>query len=231
MNPSETRDRTTTLASEVTNNPGTANSPQHALGNDPDFQELYRSVSRIGATILRTGAKMTTKDKLALVANLKSTDADRARAALNAIGASKQVIEKQRQLLGLVVNRHHLALDPTLPGTFGDAAAAARWTYTDEEGGGPAPDPWDELEDEINVPDSTNSDEDNAGCYNECAALAAYLGGTAIAAYSAALAGCTAAGPFALLCWAGASAVYVAALIGMDAAVDRCVDNCDAEAT
>lgn len=206
-----------------------ATTDEPTLGNDPDFQALYRSVCVLGARILRVSSKMTTEDKHALVANLRTTDAQRARAALHAVGASERVIEEQRRLLGLVLSRHHLPLGPTLPAAFGDAAAAAKWSYTDEQGGGPAPDPWEELEDELDLPpDSTGSDApgDNAACYDKCALLAAYMGGAAVAAYSAALAGCVAAGPFALLCWAGATAVYVSALIGMDAAVDRCVDDC-----
>jgi len=207
------------------------------LGNDADFEALYRSVSNIGAAILRAGSKLTTEDKQARVANLQSGDAARARAALNVLGASERVVEEQRRLLRLVVNRHDLPLDATLPGTFGDAAVAAKWSYDEEHGGGPAPDPLDELEDELDLPGPTGSDtssgsnnddesDDNDACYDGCAAQAAVLAASAVATYMAALAVCAAAGPFAIFCWAGATATYAIALYEMDAVVDRCVANC-----
>jgi hypothetical protein len=204
-----------------------------ALGNDPDFQALYRSVTSIGAAILHAGSSQTTAEKHAVVAALQSKDAARARAALNAIGASGPVIEEQRRLLQQLLNRYDLPLDATLPGTIRDAAVAAKWSYDEEHGGGPAPDPWEELEDELDIPDSTDSDtsdddesDGNDACYDGCAAQAAALAASALAAYVAALAACTAAGPFWPVCWAGASATYVIALYELDAVVDRCVANC-----
>jgi hypothetical protein len=224
-------DRTTQKDANMTIK--TATDGQLALGNDPDFQALYRSVTSIGATILHAGSTQTTAQKQALVAALQSKDAARARAALNAVGASGPVIEEQRRLLQRVINRHDLPLDATLPGTVRDAAVAAKWSYDEEHGGGPAPDPLDELEDELDIPDSTGSDtsnddepDGNDACYDGCAAQAAALAASAVAAYVAALAGCTAAGPFWPVCWAGATATYVIALYEMDAVVDRCVANC-----
>jgi hypothetical protein len=143
------------------------------------------------------------------------------------------VIGEQRRLLQRVIARHDLPLDATLPGTIRNAAVAAKWSYDEEHGGGPAPDPWDELEDELDIPDSTGSDtsnddepDGNDACYDGCAAQAAALAASALAAYVAALAACTAAGPFWPVCWAGATATYVIALYEMDAVVDRCVANC-----
>jgi hypothetical protein len=204
-----------------------------ALGNDPDFQALYRSVTSVGALILRSSSSQTTAEKQALVAALQSKEAARARAALNAVGASGPVIEEQRRLLKRLINRHDLPLDATLPGTIRDASVAAKWSYDEEHGGGPAPDPWEELEDELDIPDSTGSDtsdeaepDGNDACYDGCAARAAALAASALAAYVAALAACTAAGPFWPVCWAGATASYVIALYELDAVVDRCVANC-----
>ena len=202
------------------------------LANDPDFQALYRSVCSLGAAMLRAGSTLTTEDKEALVVNLQSGDATGARAALNAVGVSEGVTKEQRRLLRLVADRHHLPLDATLPGIFGDAAVAAKWSYDEEHGGGPAPDPWDEIEDELGLPDtssgSNNDDEPdgNDSCYDGCAVLAAGLGASAVTTYAVALAACTAAGPFWPICWAGATATYLIALYEMDAAVDRCVANC-----
>jgi hypothetical protein len=203
-----------------------------ALGNDPDFQALYRSVTSVGAAILRAGSSQTTADKQAVVAALRSKDAARARAALTAVGASGPVIDEQRRLLKLLIHRHDLPLDATLPGTVRDASVAAKWSYDEEHGGGPAPDPWEELEDELDIPDSTGSDtsdnepDGNDVCYDACAAQAAALAAVALATYVAALAACTAAGPFWPICFAGATASYAVALYEMDAVVDRCVANC-----
>jgi hypothetical protein len=179
-----------------------------ALGNDPDFQALYRSVTSVGAAILRAGSSQTTAEKQALVAALQSKDAARARAALNAVGASGPVIEEQRRLLKRLISRHDLLLDATLPGTMRDASVAARWSYDEEHGGGPAPNPWEELEEELDIPPASDTSDDdesdgNDACYDGCTAQAAALAASALAAYVAALAACTAAGPFWPVCWAG----------------------------
>jgi hypothetical protein len=214
----------------------TTMTPIRRLANDADFQNAYRAASSFGAAILRSGATMTEADKQDLVADLQSGDAARAGAALAALGATERAIQEQRRLLRRLVERYDVPLDASLAGILGDAAVAAKWSYDEEHGGGPAPDPLDELEDELGLPGDTgtsggtgggtDTDDDNSGCYDLCAAQAAALAASALATYIAALAGCAAGGPFALLCWAVASAGYAVSLYELDAVVDRCVANC-----
>lgn len=206
---------------------------QYTLSNDPDFQMLYRSASSIGTQVLRSGSKLSKDEKKRRIASLQTESPAEAQAALKVVGVSKKFVDEQRRLSTLLIDRYHLPLDGTLAGTFGDAAAAAKWSHTEENGGGPAPDPWEEMEDELDLPDTTggSGDDDAPGggldCYDGCAAQAAALGAVAVASYASALAACTLTGPFWPLCVAPATAAYLLALYEMDAVVDRCVANCD----
>jgi hypothetical protein len=203
-----------------------------SLANDPEFQAFYRSAASMGASILRTGATLTATHKQAQVAALNSGDSPAARTVLASMGTSQGVIDEQRRLVGSVVTRYQLPKDPAQLATiFRGAATAARWSYPD--GGGPAPDPLDEIEDELDLPDSTGSggsggsdDDNNSSCYDLCALQAAALAASALTTYTLALAACTAAGPFGIVCALAATASYAIALYEMDAAVDRCVANC-----
>ena len=59
-----------------------------ALKDDADFLALYRSACRMGAAILKSGSGTTEAQKAALIADLKSGDQGRAKAALASLGTS-----------------------------------------------------------------------------------------------------------------------------------------------
>jgi hypothetical protein len=173
---------------------------------------------------LKSGATLTATQKQALIADLGSGDQARAKTALALMGISESVIDERRRLVNDLAVQHPLFKDTAQIQTFVEDAVA-RLSFPD--GGGPAPDPLDEIVDELGLPSSGSDEpEDNAACLNLCAAQAAVLAGLALTGYIAALLGCTLSGPFSLFCAFGATALYVQAIYEMDAVIDRCVANC-----
>lgn len=196
------------------------------IEDDTDFLALYRAACTMGASILKAGAALTPTAKQALIADLASGDQARAKAALVLMGTSESVIDEQRQLVSNLAGQHPLPKDAAQIQTLvEDAVAAARLSFPD--GGGPAPDPLDEIMDELGLP-SSGSDEpgSNIPCLNLCKVQAVALAAAALTSYIYALALCTLSGPASVFCAFGATAAYAFAIYQMDAVIDRCVANC-----
>jgi hypothetical protein len=193
----------------------------------PDFLALYRSVCLMGASIIRAGAALTPQQKRALIADLKGGDEQRAIAALSSLGTSESVINEQRQLISSLASRHplprHVALIKPI---VEQGVAAAKLSYPDDAGGGPAEDPLDDLLDEVSGSGGSDDSGGNTACLTACQAQAAALATAALTAYIAALVACQALGPFSIVCALVATANYSLALYELDAVVDRCVANC-----
>lgn len=202
------------------------------LKDDTDFLALYRSTCAMGASILRSSAALTAKQRKALIADLKSGDEARAKAALTLMGTSESVINEQRRLVSNFASRYPLPKDAAqIRKIVKDAVTAAKLSFSDDAGGGPAPDHIDEITDELDLPRSDGSggsggSEGNTACLNGCKAQAAALATAALIANISALAACTALGPFGIVCAVVAIASYALALYEMDAVIDRCVANC-----
>jgi len=207
---------------------------KHQPEVDEDVRALYALACTMGAGILRTGSDLTTSQRRALIADLKSGDRALAEAALESMGTSLTALDKQRQLARSFVTNHDLPTDPAqLAGVVEPYVAAAKWSYSEEAGGGPAPDPTDDLLDELDLPES--SDDSGGGdsgggggvtCEDGCAVLAAGLVASALATYVTAMIACQALGPFGIICALGASASYGLALYSIDARIDECIENC-----
>jgi hypothetical protein len=194
------------------------------LERDPDFQALYRPVCSVGASILRSGAALTTAQKHALIADLKSQDSARAKAALASMGISQNVIYEQKRLVSILVARHSLPQDPAqLRPIIKDAVtAAAKLSYSD--GSGPAPDPLDEILDELDLPDpSGGSGSDTCG---NCAVEAAVSLAFYQTDYVMALWACTFTGPGWPICVAAATGGYAWALYQVDKSLKSCLATC-----
>jgi hypothetical protein len=206
--------------------------PTPTVEVDEDMRALYAAACTMGAAILRTGRGLNKRQKQVLIADLKSEDQVRAGAALESMGTSLNALEAQRRLVRSFVSHHVLPTDAVqLRGVVEEHVVAAKWSYTEEEGGGPAPDPTDELLDELDLPDSDDSGggtDDSGGvtCEDQCAILAAGLVASALATYITAMVACQALGPFGIVCALGASASYGLALYSIDARIDECIENC-----
>jgi hypothetical protein len=209
------------------------NKPPVSVEVDPDMRALYGLACTMGASILRSGHDLTKRQKRALIADLKSGEEVRAASALQSMGTSASALDEQKRLVRSFVANHALPTDPAqLKHTVEEHVVAAKWSYTEEEGGGPAPDPTDEILDELDIPDSDDTpggSGDSGGgvtCEDGCAVLAAGLVASALATYITALVACQALGPFGIICALGASASYGLALYSIDARIDECIENC-----
>lgn len=207
-------------------------SPVPPVAVDKDMRALYARACTMGAAIVRSGSDLSATQKKALIADLKSGDQARARSALASMGTSLSDLGAQRRLVRSFVASHPLPTDATQLGSVvEDHVVAAKRSYTEEEGGGPAPDPLDEISDELGLPQSDDTSggtgqSDGTACENACAALAAGLIGSALATYIIAMVACQALGPFGIVCALGASASYGLALYSIDARIDQCIENC-----
>lgn len=198
---------------------------------DTEFLALYRSVSSTGASILRAGAAFTGAQREALIEDLRSGDSPRARAALASLGMSERLVNKQRRLVAAFAARRPLPQDTgRIRALVEEAVAAAKLSFPD--GGGPAPDPLDEITDELGLPDSDDSGGpgspggDTGACHDACAAQAAAGAALALTSAITGMVACQALGPFGIVCALGVMASYAYALYSLDAVVDRCVANC-----
>ena len=197
--------------------------------DDPDLLALLRSTCTMGASILRARGALTGTQREALIADLRSGDEERAKAALPLLGIPQSANEEQRRLVSNFVAQHPLPeVGPARVQTIVENAfAVAKMSFPD--GGGPAPDPLDEVIDELDLPtqdEPGGSGDNTAACLAGCQAQAIVLASSAVAIYTGALAACTLAGPLWPVCWAAATAAYALDLYLMDAAIDRCVANC-----
>jgi hypothetical protein len=207
-------------------------SPAPSVAVDKDIRALYARACTMGAAIVRSGRDLSATQKQALIADLKSGDQARARSALASMGTSLSDLGAQRRLVRRFVSSHPLPKDAAqLGSTVEEFVVAAKWSYTEEEGGGPAPDPTDEIIDELGLPQSDDTSggtgqPDGTACENACAALAAGLIASALATYITASVACQALGPFGIVCFLAASASYGLALYSIDARIDHCIENC-----
>lgn len=199
---------------------------------DADMRALYGLACTMGASILRSGRDLSKRQKQALIADLKSGDKVRAKAALKAMGTSTGALDEQKRHVRNFVANHTLPTDMApLRDAVEEHVVAAKMSYTEEEGGGPAPDPTDEILDELDLPESddTSGGSDDPGgvtCEEGCGVLAAGLVASALATYIIAMVACQALGPFGIICALGASASYGLALYSIDARIDECIENC-----
>jgi hypothetical protein len=197
--------------------------------DDAEFVALHRNTCAMALSILRAGAALDETQREALIADLRSGDEERGKAALPLLGLSLSALDEQMRLVSNFVAQHPLPdKGPArVQAIIDNAFAAAKLSYSEEEGGGPAPDPLDEILEEIGVPTQDGPDGGgNTACFELCEAEGIALHGLAWAVYVAWLAFCTGTGPGWPICVAAASANYALDVYEADKVIKRCVANC-----